>query len=135
MPKVKGTHHVAIQVTDLAAAERFYNGVLGLPVLQRWPEPDGSLRSVWLADGGGVFIALEKASANAGRPSERPFHDSAAGWHLVALRIDAAERAAWEAHLEQSGVAVVHRSRWTLYLRDPDGNRVGLSHHPDEAEG
>jgi len=26
----------------------------------------------------------------------------------------------------------VHRTRWTLYLRDPEGNRIGLSHYPHE---
>ena len=132
MPNVKGTHHVAVQVTDLAAAERFYNGILGLAVIQRWPAADGSLRSLWLATGDGSFLALEKASREASRPSEHPFHDTGAGWHLVALRIAPAERAAWEQHLTESGVEVVHRSRWTLYVRDPDGNRVGLSHHPFE---
>ena len=31
------------------------------------------------------------------------------------------------------GVGLVNRTRWTLYVRDPEGNRIGLSHYPDEA--
>ncbi|HXX30163.1 MAG TPA: glyoxalase, partial [Myxococcaceae bacterium] len=31
------------------------------------------------------------------------------------------------------GVAVEHETRWTLYVRDPEGNRVALSHHPQPA--
>ena len=30
-------------------------------------------------------------------------------------------------------VRVAGRTRWTIYLRDPEGNRIGLSHYPDEA--
>jgi hypothetical protein len=53
----------------------------------------------------------------------------------VALRIGAAERGGWEARLAAAGVPVIHRTRWTLYLQDPEGNRLGLSHHPDDAAG
>jgi glyoxylase I family protein len=132
-PPIGGPHHVAVQVRDLPAAEAFYAGVLGLPVLKRWPLESGGERAVWLSMGEGPFLALERAGPDALPPSDRPFFDGHAGWHLVALRIAAKDRAAWEAHLSASGVEVVHRSRWTLYVRDPDGNRVGLSHHPEEA--
>lgn len=134
MPQLSGIHHVAVQVRDLAAAERFYAGVLGLTVLKRWPEADGSLRALWVDAGGGAFLALEKAAPDA-RPAGdgRPFKDGHAGWHLVALRIEAEERAAWRNRLTEAGVGVESESAWTLYVRDPDGNRVGLSHHPFDA--
>ena len=34
--------------------------------------------------------------------------------------------------LEQKGVRIVHETDWTLYIRDPEGNRIGLSHHPED---
>src|SRR5712692_7283011 len=40
MPAVLGHHHLAIQVKDLPAAERFYVEVLGLAVVKRWPRED-----------------------------------------------------------------------------------------------
>jgi catechol 2,3-dioxygenase-like lactoylglutathione lyase family enzyme len=148
-------HHVAIQCADLAACERFYREVLGLEVARRWPlEPEpaaasgtaatsgfageaapagpasGSDRSVWLATGPDAFLALERAEAPA-RPG--PWRDGQPGLHLLALRIGAGQRAAWEARLAAAGVPVVHRTRWTLYVRDPEGNRIGLSHHPEDA--
>ena len=49
---------------------------------------------------------------------------------MVALRIAPGERAAWEERLRAAGIDVVERSDFTLYLRDPEGNRVGLSHWP-----
>ena len=36
--------------------------------------------------------------------------------------------------LERARVAVEHETRWTLYVRDPEGNRVALSHHPQPAD-
>lgn len=128
---MQGIHHVAVQVRDLAAAEGFYAGLLGLPVIRRWPGPDGRERSLWLDAGGGAFLALERAAPDARLPAESPFRDGHAGWHLVALRIAASERASWEDRFARAGVPVDHRTDFTLYVRDPDGNRVGLSHHPD----
>jgi len=124
-------HHLAIQVADLGACERFYTGVLGLAVLRRWPAEGGGERSVWLSLGS-AFLALERAEDGpaAGSTSWR---DGRPGLHLVALRIAARERASWEERLRTAGVPVVHRSLHTLYVRDPEGNRVGLSHWPEAA--
>jgi catechol 2,3-dioxygenase-like lactoylglutathione lyase family enzyme len=131
VPKVHGPHHLAIQVRDLARAERFYAGTLGLAVVRRWPRDDGKGdRSIWVSTGGDEFIALEACEA------ERPpagFHDPRAGLHLFALRILKSEREAWEAKLAAAEIEVVHRSRYTIYFLDPEGNRLGLSHFPDEA--
>ncbi|HEY6098735.1 MAG TPA: VOC family protein [Anaeromyxobacter sp.] len=123
-------HHVAIQCADLARCERFYREVLGLAVLRRWPREGGGDRSVWLsvADGEG-FLALERADEP---PESRPWRDGKAGLHLVALHIPAPERAVWEDRLEEAGVHVVHRTRWTIYFHDPEGNRIGLTHYPDD---
>src|SRR2546429_5224907 len=62
MPSVRGHHHLAIQVKDLAGAVRFYGDVLGLKVVRRWPHEDGrpGERSVWLSVGQSEeFVALE----------------------------------------------------------------------------
>jgi catechol 2,3-dioxygenase-like lactoylglutathione lyase family enzyme len=128
-------HHVAIQCADLGRAERFYREVLGLRLLRRWPRDEGGDRSVWLSVGDGAegFLALERAAEP---PEPRPWRDGRPGLHLLALRIGAHERGAWEDRLEAAGVLVVHRTRWTIYFHDPEGNRIGLTHHPhDVAEG
>jgi glyoxylase I family protein len=132
MPALHGHHHLAIQVKDLAAAERFYVDVLGLEVVKRWPREDGSgERSIWLSVGAGEeFLALEACEAH--RPPT-PFRDPHGGLHLLALRILPADRGEWERKLTSLGVEIVHRTQWTLYLRDPEGNRLGLSHFPHEA--
>jgi glyoxylase I family protein len=125
-------HHVAIQCADLARCERFYREVLGLEVLRRWPREGGGDRSVWLSVGDGDeggFLALERAEE---APASRPWRDGKPGLHLLALRIEPFERRAWEDRLEAAGVLVVHRTRWTIYFHDPEGNRIGLTHHPHD---
>ena len=127
-PRTHGVHHVAIQVRDLAAMEKFYGGVLGLQVLRRWQGEDGE-RSIWfdLHDGG--FLAIERVDG-APRPREG-FYTDDLGIHLVALAIERADRDSWEAHLTAAGHEIVHRTDYTIYVRDPEGNRVGLSHWPN----
>jgi hypothetical protein len=100
-------HHVALAVADLAAAEAFYAGVLGLTVTAR------SERSIWL-DLDGAILMLELDGAPGGP-------------HCLALAIAPGERPAWRARL---GATIVAESRYTIYARDPFGNRIGLSCYP-----
>ena len=121
-----GIHHVAVKVSDLARAEAFYVGVLGLAVLRRWPSSDGlTARSVWLDLGGGSFLALERSESG---PEKS---ENASGIHLVALHIGREQRQAWIAKLAEAGCPIYSQTDFTVYLRDPEGNRVGLSHWPD----
>lgn len=133
-------HHLAIQVTDLPRAERFYCEVLGFEVLRRWPSVVPGVpgkvappeRSLWLGlgDDGETFLALERIVT--ARPTAAGDHDPAPlpGHHLVAFRIEASTRRTWEDRLAMAGVVVTHRTAYTLYFTDPEGNRLGLSHHP-----
>jgi catechol 2,3-dioxygenase-like lactoylglutathione lyase family enzyme len=122
------THHIAIKVADLARAESFYVSVLGLPVLRRWPSSDGRQdRSVWLDLGGGAFLALERCEVGPPKSENGP------GIHLVALRIRPDERDAWTRKLAQAGCPIDSQTDYTLYVRDPEGNRIGLSHWPEPA--
>jgi catechol 2,3-dioxygenase-like lactoylglutathione lyase family enzyme len=119
-----GFHHVAIKVLDVEAVAAFYRDVLSLPELQRWARPDGALRSIWLgatagqgAEGG--FLAVEATELG-----ERPSHS------IVALRIAVGQRAALLQALAAQGVAVMRETDWSIFVFDPSGNTVGLSHHP-----
>jgi catechol-2,3-dioxygenase len=127
--KPEGFHHVAIQVKALEDVAGFYRDVLGLREIERHHGEDGRLRSIWLDVGGGGFLALERVEA---APVPDPsFRDGRPGLFLVALRVPRAERAHIRSELERRGIPLVHETRWTLYVRDPEGNRVALSHHPD----
>lgn len=119
-------HHLAVVVRDLDASERFYAGVLGLPVVKRWDDAEGRPRSVWVGLSGGGFLAIERAGA------EGPTRgDAAPGLHCLALEIAKGEREAWRARLAEAGLPVERETGYTLYTRDPDGCLVGLSHYPE----
>lgn len=126
---VQGFHHLAIQVRDVERTAAFYRDVLGLAELRRHLRPDGTLRSVWVGVSTGGFLALEEVS---GEPEPGPFRHERPGLFLLALRIAPAERARAVEELARAGIPVEHETKWTVYFRDPEGNRVALSHHPDE---
>jgi catechol 2,3-dioxygenase-like lactoylglutathione lyase family enzyme len=110
-------HHLALRVTDLERSLAFYGGLLGLGELAR-QRAEGTLRSVWLAAGDTVLM-LETRLAGRG-PAE-------GSSHLLAFAVEDLE--AWMRRLAEAGVIVEDRTRDTLYFRDPDGHRVGLSRY------
>jgi catechol 2,3-dioxygenase-like lactoylglutathione lyase family enzyme len=111
-------HHLALRVRDPERSLAFYSGLLGLQVLRR-NQADSGLRSVWLRAGDAILM-LERELVGTG--------PSAGSGHLLALAVDDLE--GWETRLLRAGVAVDGRTEHSLYLRDPDGHRVGLSRFP-----
>jgi glyoxylase I family protein len=121
-------HHLAVVAVDLERAASFYSGVLGLREIHRWDDNEGRLRSIWCELGGGVFLAIERADQDDPRRN-----DTSPGFHCVALGIRPDERESWRERLMREGFVVFRESSYTLYVRDPEGNIVGLSHFPDAA--
>jgi catechol-2,3-dioxygenase len=110
-------HHLALRTRELRRLEQFYIGVMSAEVVRR----DQVRGSVWLAVGD-VVLMLERASA------EEPTV-AVGSLDLLAFAADeqAGGLAAWRARLQQAQIAVEHATEHTLYFRDPDGRRVGVS--------
>src|SRR3954467_9793149 len=51
---VTGVSELVLEVVDLEAAEAFYSGVLGLPVVERWPDRE----AIWVMAGDRTRIGL-----------------------------------------------------------------------------
>lgn len=127
-PKVHSVHHIAIKTCDVERLVDFYVDLLGLEEIRRNVRED-ALYSVWLA-GGDTVLMIERSSTE--DPGARAaFEDDPPGLHLVAFGIDARERNAWCERFESARVSIVERTPYTLYVLDPDGNRIGLSSWPD----
>lgn len=124
MPPPFAIHHVAIKVDDLARAESFWSGVLGLDVLRRQSDDLGA-RSLWFGLEHEVFLAVERAEAPGPlRPDEAP------GIHCVALSIAASDREKWRSRLVHAGFPVFRETDYTLYVREQSGAVIALSHYP-----
>jgi glyoxylase I family protein len=116
----RGIHHLALRTRDVRRLEKFYAEVLGLAFRSRQEE-----RSVWLSSDD-TIVMIERAEE--GEP-EIP----RGSMDLVAFAIEPSMRAHYKAQLAAHGLQIEGETQFTLYLRDPDGRRVGLSHFPDPA--
>ena len=116
-------HHLAIQVFDLERAAHFYQHLFGLTETRRQPH------SLWL-DLGGAVLMLERCAQEA-TPS--PWKSEQPGLLVLALHIEPGERDAFKDRLQASQVTLEHETKFSLYFRDPDGNRLAVSHYPHEA--
>jgi catechol 2,3-dioxygenase-like lactoylglutathione lyase family enzyme len=113
-----GFHHLALRVKDVGRSLAFYSGVLGLPEVRR-NETNATLESAWLRVGPSLLM-VERRLKGRGPAS--------GSGHLVAFRVGAL--GPWRKHLARSGVKLDGHTDYTLYFRDPDGHRVGLSAFP-----
>ena len=109
-------HHLAFRTRDLTRLERFYTDALGLSIARR----DGE-RSVWLR-AGGTILMLEQAED--GEPDVMPESKE-----LVAFGIEPQDMERWRRVLEVNAIPIEEETGFTIYFRDPDGRRIGLSHY------
>ena len=124
---VTALHHLALGTRNVGNLARFYSEVLELREVTRHERADGSLRSVWL-DLGGALLMVELSE----EPPRR-VDGIGAGPFLIAFAASRVEQARLEAKLAAAGSPIESRSEWTIYSRDPDGNRIALSAYPIES--
>ncbi len=86
---------------------------MGLAVLRE------SEHSVWLSVGTTILMIEDAA------PGE--ITARAQSQDFVAFQCDVRELSKWRERFEGYGVALEHSTELTLYVRDPDGRRVGVS--------
>jgi glyoxylase I family protein len=112
-------HHVAFRTKDLPRLLGFYTESFGFSVVRSTDS------GVWL-DAGGAILMLERASP------EEP--DVPLGsMEIVVFAMAATERASYVEKLAVRGVAIEGETGFSIYFRDPDGRRLGLSHFPEPA--
>ena len=122
--KIKSLGHVVLRVTDRVRAERFYNGVLGLPICARFDE-NGMKMTFFSLGNHHDFAVMEVSGEGSGHG------ETAVGLHHVAFKIGGSldELRDAKATLEAAGVRptpIDHEVTKSLYFDDPDGNGVEL---------
>lgn len=110
-------HHIAFRVRDLQRSTAFYREVLALCIRR-----DESPRSVWFEVDEHSVLMLEARPA--GEPTPRP-----GSMDLVAFRVDQTEKNRARALGFETG-CFDGETEHTVYLRDPDGRRIGVSTYP-----
>ena len=112
-------HHVAVIVSDYAAAKHFYVDLLGLPVVRENCRGNGLWKlDLRLGDG-------ELEIFNAHEPPARLSYPEAAGLRHLAFRVDSVAEAV--AELAAKGIACesVRMDEYSrkpfTFFRDPDG--------------
>ena len=130
---VTGVSELVLEVVDLAAAEAFYSGILGLPVVERWPDRE----AIWVMAGDRTRIGLWRPQVGLER--------GRGGVHVhFALHILPGDYDNAVSELRAAGLDVREHEFSTrphsraAYVDDPDGNVVELwtwdvAHHLDGA--
>ena len=120
-------HHLAMRTRDVAALTRFYTAHVGLTEVRRLrgaggPGGAGVARATWLAAGDAVVMIEHGGEAEPAVPGGT--------MELVAFAVSAEEKAHRKIALAAAGIPLEGETAHTLYFRDPDGRRVGLSDYP-----
>jgi catechol 2,3-dioxygenase-like lactoylglutathione lyase family enzyme len=139
-PSHAGLRHVALNARRLEEMKRFYVDLLGFAI--EWePDPD----NIYLSSGVDNLALHRSADASgADRGDAHNRAESAAAPHstesaldhlgLIVRSADDVDR--WADFLEGNGVVIDAKPRThrdgarSCYVRDPDGNRVQIIHHP-----
>ncbi len=117
---VSGVSELVLEVLDLGASERFYADVLGLPVVERWPDRE----AIWVMAGDRTRIGLWRPQVG--------LAGGRGGVHVhFALKIAEADFDAAVGRLRERGQEVELLSFGAshgraAYIDDPDGNVVEL---------
>jgi len=120
---VTGVSELVLEVVDLAAAERFYADVLGLPVVERWEDRE----AIWVMAGDRTRIGLWRPQVGLAR--------GRGGIHVhYAMHLPAAEYEKAVVRLREAGHEVLdhdhskygHGRGRAAYVTDPGGHVVEL---------
>ncbi|MGA9422393.1 MAG: VOC family protein [Rhodanobacteraceae bacterium] len=117
-PKLSTIGQIAVTVSDVSAALPFYRDALGLKFLFS-AGPD-----LAFLDAGGVRLMLStpQGAGSVGNNSILYFKVS----DILAVHAAIVERGAVSERAPQLAARLPDHELWTGFLRDPDGNLVGL---------
>lgn len=120
--------HVALQVRDLAACEKFYVELLGM-------------RVEWRPDADTVYLTSGRDNLALHRVDDAPATHGQRLDHIGFVLSTAALVDAWYEFLRAAGVPMAQTPKThrdgarSFYCRDPAGNTVQMIHHPPLAAG
>jgi len=119
----RGVHHVALMCRDVERTIRFYQGLLGFPLVELFENRDyqGSTHLFFDIGHDNSLAFFDFPGLDLG-----PYAEVLGGLHHIAISVDPAVWAQARAKLEEAGVAYHIDSEISMYFSDPDGVRLEL---------
>jgi catechol 2,3-dioxygenase-like lactoylglutathione lyase family enzyme len=119
----RGVHHVALMCSDVERTIRFYQELLGFPLVEIFENRDykGSTHLFFDIGHDNTLAFFDFPGLGLG-----PYAEVLGGLHHIAISVD---RTVWEtarARLDEARVATHVDSELSLYFSDPDGARLEL---------
>lgn len=118
--KVIKAHHMALKCHHLTAMGEFYGEVLRLDLVDQKKNGE-ELRSLWFKVGDIILMIEKEAQLKEESKVNRP------GWDILVFQIEKKQQDQWRRHLLENHIQIEDETDYTLYFRDPEGNRLGLS--------
>jgi catechol 2,3-dioxygenase-like lactoylglutathione lyase family enzyme len=116
--KISGIGQIAITVSDVEKALSFYRDILGLPFLFR---PNADLAFLSAGDVR-VMLSTSHGAGRVGANSILYFKTS----NVEATHAEIISSGATNEHSPQLAAKLPDHELWLAFVRDPDGNLVGL---------
>jgi catechol 2,3-dioxygenase-like lactoylglutathione lyase family enzyme len=119
----RGLHHVALMCADVERTIRFYQGVLGFPLVEIFENRDyrGSTHLFFDIGHDNCVAFFDFPGLDLG-----PYAEVLGGLHHLAISVEPTVWATARKNLEAAGVSCHVDSEISLYFSDPDGVRLEL---------
>jgi catechol 2,3-dioxygenase-like lactoylglutathione lyase family enzyme len=119
----RGVHHMALICSDVERTIRFYQELLGFPLVELFENRDykGSTHLFFDIGHDNTLAFFDFPDLGLG-----PYAEVLGGFHHLAISIDQEHWDAAKRRLEEAGVATHVESGISVYFSDPDGVRLEL---------
>jgi catechol 2,3-dioxygenase-like lactoylglutathione lyase family enzyme len=119
----RGVHHLALLCSDVERTIRFYQELLGFPLVELFENRDykGSTHLFFDLGHDNTLAFFDFPGLDLG-----PYREVLGGFHHLAISVDRVHWDAAKQRLESAGVATHIESEISLYFSDPDGVRLEL---------
>ncbi|MFN0090908.1 MAG: VOC family protein [Acidimicrobiales bacterium] len=126
----RGIHHLALLCSDVERTIRFYQDVLGFPLVELFENRDyrGSTHFFHDIGHGNLLAFFDFPDLGLG-----PYQEVLGGLHHVAISVPAEQWEQIRARLDEAGIAHVGAELGapsSLYFSDPDGVRLEIIREP-----
>lgn len=123
----RGIHHTALISADVARTVRFYQDVIGFPLIEMFENRDleGSTHFFFDVGNGNTLAFFDLPGVDVG-----PYAEVFGGLHHIAISVAKEHWDGIRANLDAEGIEYMIESGSSIYTHDPDGARVEFIHDP-----